>query len=373
MKVLVLLTDAHGGRGGIAQFNRDLLAALACYHRCEEVVVVPRLIQDPMPPIPDRVRYRVGSAGGKLAFLGHVMREVLATRFDAVICSHIHLLPVAAAVASMQRVPLVLVIYGIEAWKPPRRPLFRRLLRRVDAVVSISDFTTRHFLGWSSLPSERTQLIPCCVDLEAFGKGPKRNDLVVKHGLGGRTVILTLARLAGSERYKGFDEVMEVIPELARTIPTLTYLIAGDGPDRARLEAKARRLGIRDRVVFAGYISEVDKADYYRLADVFVMPGRGEGFGIVYLEAIASGVPVIASTLDASREAVRNGDLGTIVDPDRPEEIVSAILDALRRPRGVVPDGLEHFSHERFRRRWHRFLDELLARGRTGAALQLMK
>lgn len=373
MKVLVLLTDAHGGCGGIAQYNRDLLSVLSCYDRCDEVVVLPRLIPEAMPALPDRVRYRVGAAGGKLAFLGHVMREVLSTRFGAVICSHLHLLPVAAAVASIQRVPLVLVIYGIEAWKPQGRPLFRRLLRRVDAVVSISGFTTQRFLGWSSLPAERTRLIPCCVGLNAFGRGPKRNDLVVKHGLTGRTVILTLARLAGSERYKGFDEVMEVIPELARTIPTLTYLIAGDGPDRARLEAKARMLGIRDRVVFAGYISEVDKADYYRLADAFVMPGRGEGFGIVYLEAIASGLPVIASTLDASREAVRNGDLGVIVDPDRPEEIVSAILDALRRPRDVVPDGLDNFSHERFQHRWHRFLDELLARGRTGEGSQLLK
>lgn len=373
MKVLVLLTDAHGGRGGIAQFNRDLLAALSCYDRCDEVVVMPRLIQDTMHALPERVHYRVGAARGKLAFLGHVAREALVTRFGAVICSHLHLLPVAAVIAKLQGVPLVLVVYGIEAWKPPRRRILRRLLRSVDAVVSISEFTARHFLGWSSLPTEIAHLIPCCVDPKLFGKGPKRDDLVAKHGLAGRTVIMTLARLAGSERYKGFDEVMEVIPELARTIPTLTYLIAGDGPDLARLEAKASMLGIRDRVVFAGYISEVDKADYYRLADAFVMPGRGEGFGIVYLEAIASGVPVIASALDASREAVRNGDLGAIVDPDRPEEIVAAIVDALRRPRGSVPEGLDHFSYEHFQRRWHRFLDGLLAKDRTGDALQVLK
>ena len=98
-----------------------------------------------------------------------------------------------------------------------------------------------------------------------------------------------------------------MLPALAADVPDVAYLIAGDGDDRARLEKKAAALGVADRVVFAGYVPEEEKADHYRLADAFVMPGRGEGFGIVYLEALACGVPVVASSLDASREAVRDG------------------------------------------------------------------
>ena len=118
------------------------------------------------------------------------------------------------------------------------------------------------------------------------------------------------------------------------------------------MEAKARRLGVADRVVFAGYIPDREKADHYRLADAFVMPGRGEGFGIVYLEAMACGIPVVASSADASQEAVRSGELGVVVDPDDIDSVKRGILHALQTPRGV-PEGLDYFAVSRFRERWH--------------------
>ena len=90
------------------------------------------------------------------------------------------------------------------------------------------------------------------------------------------------------------------------------------------------------------------------------MPGRGEGFGIVYLEALACGIPVVASKADASHEAVRDGALGQVVHPDRPEHIKAAILRALEQRERRVPEGLDHFSTDRFRGRWHRLLDEVL-------------
>jgi glycosyltransferase involved in cell wall biosynthesis len=199
-------------------------------------------------------------------------------------------------------------------------------------------------------------VVPDCIDLAAYGPGPKQDDLLARYGLEDRTVMLTLGRLASGEQYKGHDEVMEVLPDLVDEVPDLSYLICGDGDDRPRLEAKAERLGIGDRVVFAGYVPEDEKADHYRLADAFVMPGRGEGFGIVYLEALACGVPVVASEADASREAVRDGELGTVVDPDDLEDVKSGILDALHEPQGVS-DGLDYFSVGRFRNRWHRVIN----------------
>ena len=113
--------------------------------------------------------------------------------------------------------------------------------------------------------------------------------------------------------------------------------------------------------MFAGYVPEAEKADHYRLADAFAMPGRGEGFGIVYLEALACGVPVVASSADASQEAVLGGALGSVVDPDDPASVVSGIRDALARPEGVPP-GLDHFSQAHFAERWHAVLDRMLDR-----------
>ena len=161
---------------------------------------------------------------------------------------------------------------------------------------------------------------------------------------------MTLARLVGYERYKGIDEILEVMPSLLADDPSFTYLILGDGDDQQRLMAKAAALGVKDNVVFTGLVDEVEKADYLRLADVFALPGRGEGFGIVYLEAMACGVPMIGSELDGSREALRDGQLGELVNPNGPASIKQGILRAAAKS-GGVPQGLTYFSWSSFRER----------------------
>ena len=135
----------------------------------------------------------------------------------------------------------------------------------------------------------------------------------------------------------------------------MVYLVVGDGDDRPRLEARASALGIHDQVVFTGYVTDAEKPDYYRLADLFAMPGRGEGFGIVYLEALACGVPVLASTADASREVLRDGAWGRLVDPSDLVAIRAAILAALTGPHPrTSPAGLDDYTFERFEDRWLR-------------------
>ena len=178
----------------------------------------------------------------------------------------------------------------------------------------------------------------------------ERFGLVSRYGLKGRKVIMTLARLPGFERYKGIDEVLEAIPRLLEYVPNLIYMVLGEGDDKPRLEAKA--LGIGDRGIFTGLISESDKADYLRLADVFALPGRKEGFGIVYLEDMACGIPVVGSKLDGSREALRDGLFGELVDP-----VDQGILNALVKPKGIPP-GLSYFA-------WPAFVDRIAVATRT--------
>ena len=299
------------------------------------------------------------SAGGRLRFLRESVRAVTGERFDVVICSHINLMPIAAVAAAAQRIPLLLVIYGIEAWTSPNRPIAAALVKRADAVVAISEYTKHRFLEWSGVSPERMHVIPCCVDAGKFGMGPKRDDLLDKYGLRDRRVMLTVARLAGVERAKGIDEVLASLTDIAREIPNVSYLIVGEGTDRPRLEERAAQLGVTDRVVFAGYVAEEEKADHYRLADAYVMPGRGEGFGIVYLEALACGLPIVASTLDASGEVVLNRRFGRVVNPDRAGEIKAAVVDLLKESRRAIPRELSAFSADRFRARWNGLLTEM--------------
>ena len=318
------------------------------------------MLFDKSPAVPQQLDFRMESAGGKLRYVLESLKAVARERFDVVICSHINLLPIAAAAAAAQRVPLLLVVYGIESWKSPRG-LAAKLVKRASAVVAISEYTKRRFLEWSGVESSRVHVIPCCVNMKRFGVGPKRDDLLRKYRLRGRTVMLTVARLAGKERAKGIDEVLESLTDIAREIPNISYLVVGDGHDRKRLEEKAISLGVSNRVVFAGFVDEDEKVDHYRLADAYVMPGRGEGFGIVYLEALACGLPIVASSLDASAEVVLNRSFGRVVNPDRQGELKAACVDVLTENEGIrdVPRELSMFSFARFRARWNWLLTEM--------------
>lgn len=349
MRILVITTDAFGGHGGVAQYNRDLLTALAAMPEVEEIVALPRNLNFLPGVLPAKLRYYPEAAGGKLRFVRKAF-AVARGHFDLVVCGHINLLLVAALLNLKMRAPLALLVYGIDVWQAHSSVLVRRLLGNVDVVWSISEVTRDKMMSWSGLDPAKFAIIPNAIALDRYGPGPKNPVLFERYGLAGRQVIMTLCRLLRTERYKGVDEILELMPRLLLREPRLAFLIAGDGDDRPRLQEKAASLGVGDRVVFTGFVPEHEKVDHYRLADAFVMAGRGEGFGFVFLEALACGVPVVASKLDGSREAVRNGQLGRLVDPGNPVELEAAILGVLNDPHGV-PDGLAYFAFPEFQKR----------------------
>lgn len=347
MRILLLTTDAYGGHGGIAYYNRCLAEVLAEMPEVEEVVVLARVMRFAPEGIPEKVRFVTEAAGGKLRYLRAAM-ALAAEQFDLVICGHINLLPLAAPFAVLKRTQLVLQVHGIDVWQPvPKAKLW---LNKVDAVWTVSAVTRDRMNTWAKLPQSKYTIIPNTIHPERYGLAPKRADLVKRYNLEGHKVIMTLARLAGLERYKGIDEILEAMPALLEQEPNLIYMVLGDGNDQPRLEAKTQALGIADKVIFAGFVRESDKADYLRLADVFALPGRGEGFGIVYLEAMACGVPAVGSQLDGSREALRDGLLGELVDPADPASVKQGILRALAKPK-EIPPGLSYFAWPAFAQR----------------------
>lgn len=350
----MLLTDAFGGFGGISKFNRDFLTGLHTSSLVARVFVWPRLIAEPIKePLPTSIVYQRGFAKGKIAYLARaVAGMVFMPSIDLVVCGHINLLPLAWAVAKVRHVPLALIIHGIDAWQPTKNPLANVLAGKVDSLISVSKVSVDRFRSWSKLPEDRVFILANCVDLDRFTPGPKSPELVARYTLENTRVLMTLGRLASEERYKGFDEVLEALPDLAERLPNIKYLIVGDGPDRPRLEEKAKSLGVLGRVVFTGRITENEKVDTYRLADVYVMPSSGEGFGIVLIEAAACGIPVIGSRADGSSEALLGGRLGRLVDPESQAEIQEAIADALGETRRLARSYLvAEFSVEKFSNR----------------------
>lgn len=361
MRILVLVSDAFGGHGGIAKFNRDFLGALCAYPGVTEVVAVTRRQPLPLEPLPPKLTYVTAGITGKFSYFLLVLRHLVTRgRYDLICCGHLNLLPLAYLAKWKTGAPLAVLIYGLDAWQPPRNGLAGRIAAKVDAVISISDLTTRRFLGWAGVDEAKVFLLPNAVEQQLYGVGEKNPELLQRYGLTGKTVLLTLTRLWATDNYKGIDEVLELLPALAKRIPGIAYLVVGEGDDRPRLEAKARSLGIGDRVVFAGFIPESEKTEHYRLADAYVMPGWGEGFGFVYLEAMACGIPALGSKLDGSREALRGGELGILVDPHDRDELWQGLLEVLKRPRGVIPPGLSYFSLENFNQRCHDMLRQIM-------------
>jgi phosphatidyl-myo-inositol dimannoside synthase len=359
-RALVLVSDAFGGTGGIAKFNRDLLASISGMPDCAEVVALPRLVDGTLEDLPSGLTFLTRAARGKLAYVRVALGQALRGRFDLVVSGHINMAPLGIALTRLLGAKSILIVHGIEAWKRHNSVLVCRTVWRFDRIIGVSKTTLDRFSNWSGIDASRMRLLPNCVDMTKYSAGPKSISLVRKLGIEGRTVLMTVGRLAAQERYKGFDQVLEALPAVAEEVPNVTYVICGDGPDRSRLEQKAAALRLTDRVVFAGFIPEEKKADYYRLADAYVMPSRGEGFGIVFLEAMACGIPVMGSCLDGSREALVDGALGVLVNPDNTADVVAGIVRTLSR-RKAVPEGLETFSFDKYQSRVAEIVRDTLA------------
>lgn len=392
LRVLSLVSDAFGGFGGISKFNRDFLTAVCASDRVESVTMLPRLMPHDPGELPAKLVLVRESLGGKKAFVRATIAtarrfrsETTAGASTVILCGHINLLPAAMFARQICGGTVHLIVHGIEAWKPVRDPSVRMALRRLDGFITVSHVTKQRFERWTRLRFDQGMVLPNSVDLRAFEPGAKSPALLERYKIGDGKVLMTLGRLESAERYKGFDETIELLPTLAPDFPGLTYLVCGDGPDRLRLASKARQLGckVRDipagdpvleaaptngdanaaRVIFTGRVSEEEKADHFRLADAYVMPSSGEGFGIVYLEALACGIPVIGSKSDGSREALREGKLGLLVDPQRPDEIESAIRHVLNAngSAAVRPsrEAIEYFSTPRFQERVARIIEAI--------------
>jgi phosphatidyl-myo-inositol dimannoside synthase len=340
MRFLALLTDAFGGRGGIAQYNRDFLTALLDCKLASRIEIVVRHAPDPV----------CGPAGivqraphGKLGYALAALCALFSPAPDVVFCGHLHLAPLAAAIARLKRAKLVVQTHGIEAWRRPSR-FEGAAIEASDLVLCVSRYTRGAVLSWARIPPERVLVLPNTVG-ESFTPGDG-SALRTALGLDGKRVLLTVGRIDSRERYKGHDRVVDAMPALLARGHDVAYVIVGEGDDRQRLEERAAERGVADRLRFTGTLSFPDLVLAYRMADLFVMPSTGEGFGIAYLEAMACGVPALGLAIAGACDALAESGLGTILSQ---EELSVAIARLLEAP-PLDPAALATMTRARFGR-----------------------
>jgi phosphatidylinositol alpha-1,6-mannosyltransferase len=357
--MLALVTEAFGGRGGIAQYNRDLFGALAAAEAVSSITVLPRLAPDPVvapagirqdPPRLGRVHYAVAA-----------LRAALATRPDFIFCGHLYMAPLCALIARLTHAKLIVQMHGIEAWPRPSR-VQRRAVEAADLVLCVSRFTRACVLGWAAMAPERLAVLPNTVGA-AFTPGD-RSARRAAWGLEHKRVLLTVGRMDSRERYKGHERVFNALPELIAAGHDVVYLVVGEGDDSERLEARAGELRLTDRVRFMGPVDLPELIETYRAADLFVMPSTGEGFGIAFLEAMASGTPALGLAVAGANDALADGELGVLVAESELSDAVTRMLTCVTpEPEALVAGVRARFGSDAFAAHAYAVLDQLTAVG----------
>lgn len=326
-RVLVLITEV-GSHGGIQSFNRTLIEACARHVTAYGGSLSVVSYGDPYPPLdgsfPAGISFSC-AGGSRRRFVTTVLRAALRSRPTTIIAGLANFAPLALVVTRLGLADQhVVQLYGAEVWG--RLSVHRRLaLRRAAMLLSITDATASTASRANDLDGVPVRLLSPVVDDLWLDRSPTPSDR-------GQPVpayrLLSVARLDATERMKGIDDVFRAITSPEMACKVVEYVVVGDGTDRPRLEALADELGLRC-VRFLGAIDHDELRSEFNRCDVFVMPSTQEGFGIVFLEAMACSKPVVASRSGGIPEVVIHGETGLLVEPGDDNGLIRDLL-ALR-------------------------------------------
>lgn len=214
------------------------------------------------------------------------------------------------------------------------RKLKGDVFHQAKKVFPVSEYTRKAVLEKACGNESRTITVNNGVNPAIFKRTAVRSQLEAQYRPHGERILLTVTRLYP---YKGVDRMLESLPAISRAVPGVQYLVVGEGPDRTRLEELTSRLGLESRVRFLGRLELSEIVELYNLADLFVMLSRDEppdveGFGLVFLEAAACGLPSVGGRSGGIPDAIDEGESGWLVDPGNTQEIAATISGLLKSP-----------------------------------------
>jgi phosphatidyl-myo-inositol dimannoside synthase len=284
-------------------------------------------------------RARTPGLTDKAAFAAALMKESAAHRPGAIVYSHLGLARAQACVPSVLERPYAVFLHGVEAWGSLDEGDVR-LLRRARLRLANSEFTAARV---RAVHPSIGAVVPCPLALVDNGNSATGSaDAAEAEALpSDGPIVLVVGRIHASEAYKGHDQLIEAWPAVVAEVPNANLVVVGDGSDRPRLEHKARLVAGGDRIRFLGFAPQALLEACYHKASVFALPSRGEGFGLVYLEAMARGLPCIGSRQDAAGDVIVDGATGYLVDHTNTGDLAARIVqlltdDATRRAMGAA-------------------------------------
>ncbi len=283
----------------------------------------------------------------RISFIIQSIKQGITT--DVVILSHINLATIGLIIKLLNpKCKIWLIAHGIEVW---RHLSFARmqLLKYCDKIICVSNFTKQEIIRLHQTDADKCHVLNNAID--SLMKLPdnfiKPQYLLDRYKLNKHDLVLfTLTRLAITEQYKGYEQVIKVIGKLKLTFPTIKYVLAGqyDNAEEVRIKHLIYKHHVEDHVILTGFITETEVSDHFLLADLFILPSKKEGFGIVFIEALACGLPVVCGNVDGSLDAIRNGELGKTVNPDDLEELEHTLTEYLKYPLDI--DKRKHLQQQ---------------------------
>ncbi|MDB6170447.1 MAG: hypothetical protein JWM88_3311, partial [Verrucomicrobia bacterium] len=334
LKALCALMDPSGGRVSFLELN-DSVVDTTDLKQCSG---------------PSLAEWSVCS-GDKVRFVREALR--LSKGTDLIVCGHVAQLRVAWVTRFFRRrLRYVLVAHGIEVWRPFSF-FTRQALRGADRIFCISEFTRGEILRRIKLDPDRLVVLPNALDpqLEPKPGAPAPPAEV--------PVILTVARLASADRYKGIDHLIAAMPEILKAEPRAKLRIVGRGDDQTRLYQLARGLKLAGAVEFAGFVADDQLRGEFDRCRLFALPSEKEGFGLVYLEAMAHGRPCLGARAGGTPEVI-TPESGLLVRYGDVPGIAAAAVESLRRPwdEAAIRARARHFSYPQFQARLAALLPE---------------
>ncbi|MFN6484679.1 MULTISPECIES: glycosyltransferase family 4 protein [unclassified Nostoc] len=297
----------------------------------------------------------------KIINLGILKRPTIA------ISTHVNYAIACYVLKLLTGTPYWVVAHGLEVWDIENNAT-KLALTKADKIISVSNYTRKRLLEDKSIDPEKIVLLPNTFDASQFKINPKPAYLLKRYNLSNeQPVILTVTRLGRMAKYKGYDQILQALIKVRLHVPNVHFILAGKGDDLPRINDLVSSLNLQDCVTIAGFVPDEELCDYYNLCDVFALPSKGEGFGIVYLEALACGKPVLAGNQDGSVDPLAEGELGCLVDPDNVEEIADNLIQILQgncsnpvvyQPEYLQQRTVETYDFSQFRATLAKLVDE---------------
>ena len=284
-----------------------------------------------------------------------------------VVLSHMNLLPYGYFIKLLSpKTKIILIANSVEGLKP----FFisrRRMLKKINLVITVNDFIREKIKTVFYLPEEKFRVLDNCIDpfLPLPPGESRRNECRSSYAIAENDLVLmTLNRLYSNEKSKGYDKVLIAVKKLQASFPNIKYLFVGkyEAEERIRLDNIILDLGIEDAVIFTDFVPDAVLADFYNMSDVYIMPGDKEGYGFHFINALYYGKPVIAGRSGGVSDSRYGDNLGTLTDLRSQEDITTTIQKVMSNPKAFMPDRklvMEKFGYAVFKDKWKQVLDEV--------------